>query len=128
VMLIATDTDEATDTAERPPRPRRLARVLGEPWPPVAVARLCGLAVTAIALAALVWAFALEGAPAPAPEYALGSSVLWRGERAAEATLLAAALVTLPAQLLAGRLPRSIGRDGVDWGEAGEGGAGRGAS
>lgn len=113
-MLISSDNESAMKE-RRAGRLQWLGRALAEPWSPVLVARLCGLAVAVFTLGALVWAFALEGAPAPAPEYALGSPMIWRAERAAAATLLAAAMAVVPAQLLAGRLPRSVGREGVEW-------------
>lgn len=124
-MLIPTISKQTPRAAGRTiGRRRRLGRILAEPWPSALVARLSGLAIGVVAVAIVVWAFAVEAAPAPVPEYALGSTMLWRAERAAATILLAATLVIVLAHLLTGRLPRSVGREGLEWSEAAEDGGG----
>lgn len=81
------------------------------------VARGLGLALSAVALLAIAWAFAFSDIAGAAPAYALGSELVYRLERAVGATLLLAIPCAVIAPLLTGRLPKSVGREGVDWGE-----------
>src|SRR5262249_4798287 len=79
------------------------------------IARALGLLVITWALAASFWSFALASAPGSAPDYALDSLPLYRLERVALAVLLVTAPGAVVAQLLTGRVPRSIGRVGVEF-------------
>lgn len=80
-----------------------------------ALARGLGIALGLLALAALLWSFGLEAAPAPAPAYALASPVIWRLERAVAAIVLLSVPAIVIARLLIGHLPQRIGSEGVGW-------------
>jgi hypothetical protein len=96
---------------------RMLRKALSTPCPDDVIARALGLFMVAVALAAIVWAFAFETTTVPAPAFALGSEFLYRLERAIAATVLLGVPALFVAQLIAGRLPKSVGKGGIDWGE-----------
>jgi hypothetical protein len=78
------------------------------------VARALGVALFVTTVAALIWAFAFNDV-GPAPDYALGSELVYRLEQAIAAILLLAIPMIVIGQLLAGRLPKGLGKDGVEW-------------
>jgi hypothetical protein len=80
------------------------------------IARILGVALAAFAVAAALWSFLLYD-PGTAPDYALNAGLLYRLELAVAALLLVAIPAVFIGHLLAGRLPRSVGKSGVDFGD-----------
>jgi hypothetical protein len=75
-----------------------------------------GAALAVLAVAAVLWAFVFYDA-GPAPDYALHSGLLFRLELAVAALVLIAIPGVLIGHLLAGQLPKSVGKDGIDFGD-----------
>jgi hypothetical protein len=95
----------------------KLVRAVFRTFPGETVAHAVGLLFVLLLVAVLVWTFGFNDVPEEIPEYALGSALVYRLELAAAAILLLAIPAVVIGQLLAGRLPKSIGKDGVDWGD-----------
>jgi hypothetical protein len=79
------------------------------------MARVIACALLLAMIASLVWAFAINDV-GEVPAYALESEMIFRLEHAVAAVLLLAIPLVILAQLFAGRLPSSVGKEGVNWG------------
>lgn len=95
-----------------------IAKLLLTPLRGEVVARLIGALLMFTALAATAWAFAFATPNNPAATYSLGSAFIYRLELAVAVTLLISVPAILIGQLLAGRMPYRLGRDGLEWREA----------
>lgn len=82
------------------------------------VARVTGIALAGVGVAALVWAFGFvssDDLPDPPPSYALESAIILRAEWALVATVAAAIPLVLIGRLLTGRFPDRISTRGAEW-------------
>lgn len=87
-----------------------------EPQDPTAkLAKTLGAGLTFVAIVSLIWTFAFNDVAPTYPAYALNSGLIYRLELAVAVTALLAVPALFIAQLLAGRLPRSVGKGGIDW-------------